>query len=46
MKYTDNIFNNEKDLTIFEEKENLLKKKKKRFSMKKKKKENLKIILI
>ena len=27
MKYTDNIFNNEKDLKIFEEKENLLKEK-------------------
>lgn len=39
MKYTDNIFNNEKDLKIFEEKENLLKEKEEKiFNEKKEKK--------
>ena len=38
MKYTDNIFNNEKDLKIFEEKENLLKEKEEKISNEKKEK--------
>ncbi len=39
MKYTDNIFNNGKDLKIFEEKENLLNEKEEKiFNEKKEKK--------
>ena len=38
MKYTDNIFNNEKDLKIFEEKENLLKEKEEKIFNEKKEK--------
>lgn len=38
MKYTDNIFNNEKDLKIFEEKENLFKEKEEKISNEKKEK--------